>query len=99
MTPTTWGARLLRQVWSGAILFRLDVPPADPMLVGDLWRASVERLADAPLFFDIWLQHHGGILMEARFGVRGVRRDSMPGLRGGRLDHAYKTQFRACSRA
>jgi predicted acyl esterase len=32
--------------------------PPDPLLVGEGWRATwLERLANAPLFFEIWLQH------------------------------------------
>ena len=43
--------------WAFFFFGTMCLPP-DPMLVGEGWRATwLERLADAPLFFEIWLQH------------------------------------------
>ena len=43
--------------WAFFFFGTMCLPP-DPMLVGEVWRATwLERLADAPLFFEIWLQH------------------------------------------
>src|SRR5262249_43856965 len=42
----------------GLFLFGSMCLPPDPMLVGDRWRAMwLERLANVPLFFELWLQH------------------------------------------
>jgi hypothetical protein len=43
--------------WAFFFFGTMCLPP-DPMLVGEVWRATwLERLANAPLFFEIWLQH------------------------------------------
>ena len=43
--------------WAFFFFGTMCLPP-DPLLVGEGWRATwLERLADAPLFFEIWLQH------------------------------------------
>ena len=43
--------------WAFFFFGTMCLPP-DPMLVGEGWRATwLERLANAPLFFEIWLQH------------------------------------------
>jgi len=42
----------------GSFFFGSMCLPPDPMLVGDRWRAVwLERLANVPLFFELWLQH------------------------------------------
>ena len=43
--------------WAFFFFGTMCLPP-DPLLVGEGWRATwLERLANAPLFFEIWLQH------------------------------------------
>jgi uncharacterized protein len=43
--------------WAFFFFGTMCLPP-DPMLVGEDWRATwLERLANAPFFFEIWLQH------------------------------------------
>jgi uncharacterized protein len=43
--------------WAFFFFGTMCLPP-DPMLVGDSWRATwLERLANTPLFFEIWLEH------------------------------------------
>jgi predicted acyl esterase len=42
----------------GSFFFGSMCMPPDPTLVGDRWRAMwLERLENAPLFFELWLQH------------------------------------------
>ena len=43
--------------WPSFFFASMCLPP-DPILVGDRWRAMwLERLANVPLFFELWLQH------------------------------------------
>ena len=43
--------------WAFFFFGTMCLPP-DPVLVGDSWRATwLQRLANGPLFFEIWLQH------------------------------------------
>jgi predicted acyl esterase len=43
--------------WASFLFGSMCLPP-DPMLVGDRWRSMwLERLANVPLFIELWLQH------------------------------------------
>ena len=75
--------------------------PPDPALVGDRWRAMwLERLENLPLFLGALAAPPAARrLLEARLGVRGLRRDPVSGLRGRRLDRWLHQRDPAPARA
>ena len=72
--------------WASTMFAYTSRPP-DPALVGERWREMwLERLENTVLLIDTWLQPSAARrLLEARLGLRGLRRDRLPGLRGRRL--------------
>src|SRR6195256_257714 len=57
------GAKLNAGFGWAAFFFGAMCHPPDPALVGDRWRAMwLERLADVPLFLEIWMQRTGVVV-------------------------------------
>src|SRR4029077_9768907 len=76
----------------GLLLFRHDVPAARSAacrrgLASDVAGAPGERTA---LLRNLAAAPAARFLLEARFGVRGLQRDSMSGFRRGRLDRCLQ---------
>ena len=100
-TSTTWAAALLDDNlrWAST-MFAHNAPPARPgdrrrALARDVARAAREAasgraLAGAPA---------ARRLLEARLGLRGLRRDPLPGLRGRRLGRRLLQRRPAAARA
>ena len=72
--------------WASTML-AFNARPPDPAVVGERWRELwLERLERTPPFVEAWLSHQRrDELLEAGLGLRGLRRDRLPGLHGRRL--------------
>jgi putative CocE/NonD family hydrolase len=80
--------------------FRHDVPPARPDACRRGWRATwLERLADAPLFFEIWLQHQRRDSTGSAVRCARITAIQCPVYTWAAGPMPTRIQFRACSRA
>ena len=85
--------------WASSML-TWNARPPDPRLYGEGWReAWLDRLET----LDPWIEHWLGPpaprrVLEARLGLRGLRRDRVPGLRGRRLRRRLHERRAAAAR-
>ena len=82
-------------------MLAFNARPPDPAIVGDRWRELwLERLEGNVDLIETWLEPPGARrLLAARLGLRGLRRDRVPGARGRRLGRRVRRRDLPAARA